>query len=458
MLLPFLNPMSGDAPALIDDHSQHWCSYNELSERGLAWSQRLSGEKSLVLLAPRNRIDDIACLLGALASGHAVALIDPAISKSRLAVLASEYAPDFIIFPQDGRLIVEGQANGKNDIATDNALLLSTSGSTGSPKFARLSLHSLASNAHAIARSLSIDSGDSASGHLQIHYSYGLSVLTSHLISGASVVLTETSFTDGRFWKSFRDRPIAQLPGVPFHYEMMLKLGLQRLPLQNVKVLTQAGGFLGLEARKKLWQFMDERGGRFHVMYGQTEAAPRMTTLAHEQFPEAPLSVGVALDGGAIEIHDERGAACNMGVPGIVRYRGPNVMLGYAANRSDLALGDTQGGCLETGDLGWLDAKGRLTLTGRAKRFGKIYGLRVGLDEVERLLSGIAKFVVLQRSENELDLVTETSVSEQVVADARNLLKQQFNIPVSVYRFHFVKAIAYSARNKIDYAAVEKML
>lgn len=458
MLVPFLNPSAGDMPALIDDHSEEWCSYNELSERGLAWAQRLSGEKSLVLLAPRNRIDDIACLLGALASGHAVALVDPAISDGRLAVLVSEYAPDFIIFPKDGQLVVEGQANSKDDIDTDNALLLSTSGSTGSPKFARLTLRSLISNAHAIARSLSISTGDTGSGHLHVHYSYGLSVLTSHLVAGASVVLTETSFTESRFWKSFRDRPITQLPGVPFHYEMMLKLGLQRLPLQNVKVLTQAGGFLDIEARKKLWQFMSERGGRFHVMYGQTEAAPRMTTLAHEHFPEAPQSVGVALDGGAIEIHDEHGALCDIGVPGFVRYRGPNVMLGYAVNRSDLALGDTQNGVLETGDLGWLDAKGRLTLTGRAKRFGKVYGLRVGLDEVEKLLHGIAKFVVMQRSENELDLVTESPVSDEIVTDARNLLKQHFNIPASVYRFHFIEAIAYTARNKIDYAAMEEML
>jgi acyl-coenzyme A synthetase/AMP-(fatty) acid ligase len=458
MLVPFLNPSAGEMPALIDDHSEGWCSYNELSERGLAWARRLSGAKSLVLLAPRNRVDDIACVLGALASGHAVALIDPAISKDRLAVLILEYAPDFIIFPKNGQLVVEGQANSKEDIAADNALLLSTSGSTGSPKFARLTLQSVISNAHAIAQSLLISPDDTGSGHLQVHYSYGLSVLSSHLVVGASVALTETSFTDGRFWRSFRDRPITQLPGVPFHYEMMLKLGLRRLPLENVNVLTQAGGFLDVEARQMLWQFMNERGGRFHVMYGQTEAAPRMTTLAHEQFPEAPQSVGVSLDGGAIEIHDEHGALCDIGVPGIVRYRGPNVMLGYAVNRSDLALGDTQNGMLETGDLGWLDSKGRLTLTGRAKRFGKVYGLRVGLDEVERLLSGISKFVVMQRSENELDLITESPVSDEIVTDARNHLKQHFNIPASVYRFHFIEAIAYTARNKVDYAAMEKML
>jgi acyl-coenzyme A synthetase/AMP-(fatty) acid ligase len=385
-------------------------------------------------------------------------LVDPTISNSRLAVILSEYTPDFIIFPKDGRLVVEGQASNKGDIAAENALLLSTSGSTGSPKFARLTLPNLIVNARAIARTLSISPSDSASGHLQVHYSYGLSVLTSHLVAGASVVLTETSFTDSRFWKSFRDRPVTQLPGVPFHYEMMLKLGLERLPLQSVKVLTQAGGFLDVEARKTLWQFMNDHGGRFHVMYGQTEAAPRMTTLAHEQFPEAPQSVGVALDGGAIEIHDEHGALCDIGVPGIVRYRGPNVMLGYAANRSDLALGDTQNGILETGDLGWLDAKGRLTLTGRAKRFGKVYGLRVGLDEVERLLSSISKFVVIQRSENELDLITESPFSDEIITDARILLKQNFNIPGSVYRFHFNQAIAYTERNKIDYAVMEKIL
>ena len=458
MLVPFLKPSASDMPALIDDQSDQWCSYKELSERALVWAGRLSGPKSLVLLAPRNQIDDIACFLGAITAGHAVALIDPAISSSRLSELIAEYAPDLIIMPKDGRLILEGHANSNNDIAAANAVLLSTSGSTGSPKFARLTLQNLTSNAHAIARSLSINPGDCGAGHLQVHYSYGLSVLTSHLVVGASVVLTEASFTDSRFWKLFRNRPITQLPGVPFHYEMMIKLGLQRLPIQNVRVLTQAGGFLHLEARKKLWQFMDDRGGRFHVMYGQTEAAPRMTTLAHEQFLEAPQSVGIALDGGKIEVHDEHGVMCGIGVPGSVRYRGPNVMLGYAVNRADLILGDTQNGILETGDLGWLDAQGRLTLTGRAKRFGKVYGLRVSLDEIERLLSDVGNFVVMQRQENQLDLVTERPSLEKKIAGAQILLKQHFNIPANAYKFHSVEAFAYTARNKIDYAAMEKML
>jgi acyl-coenzyme A synthetase/AMP-(fatty) acid ligase len=459
MLLPFLNITASDAPALIDDGASAWCSYGQLEASAENWSKILTGPKSLVLFSIENKVDHVSCLLGALGAGHSVALIDPSISEERMAALKLAYEPDFVICSDaSGALQLQGQANQRSDIHADNSVLLSTSGSTGSPKFVRLSLQNLISNAQAIANVLDIRPEESGSGHLQLHYSFGLSVLTSHLTAGASVVLTDRSFTDSQFWKVFRERPISHLPGVPFHHEMMLKLGLQRLPLSSVRVLTQAGGFLNVEARTSLWQFMEDRGGRFHVMYGQTEAAPRITTLEHDQFTSAPNSVGTALEGGKIQILDEAGQLCSLGVSGLVCYRGPNVMLGYATCRDDLKSGDMQGGTLETGDIGYLDSEERLILTGRAKRFGKAYGLRIGLDEVERLLAPIGKFVALQRTENTLDLIAESEPSDTLVKQARACLTTNFNIPASVYRFHFTEQLYYTARGKIDYGVVEAML
>lgn len=459
MPLSLLNIVDDAAPALIDDDATEWCSYGQLRASVQTWSEKLSGPKSLILFSIENRVNHVACLLGALDAGHAVALVDPSMSDERMAALKLGYEPDCVITSDmSGALQLQGRPSPRQAIHQDNSLLLSTSGSTGSPKFVRLSLQNLISNAHAIANALDIKSAESGLGHLQLHYSFGLSVLTSHLIAGASVVLTQRSFTDSQFWRGFRERPISHLPGVPFHHEMMLKLGLQRLPLSSVRVLTQAGGFLNVEARTKLWQFMEEQGGRFHVMYGQTEAAPRIATLAHEQFPDAPNSVGTSLQGGKIQIVDEAGQLCSQGVNGLVRYVGPNVMLGYATSRQDLTSGDVLGGVLETGDIGFLDSKERLILTGRTKRFGKAYGLRVGLDEVEQLLAPIGKFVVVQRKENTLDLIVEAKLSESLVERARACLAKNFNIPATVYRFHFTDQFSYTVRGKIDYGAMEAKL
>ena len=140
---------------------------------------------------------------------------------------------------------------------------------------------------------------------------------------------------------------------------------------------------------------MQETGARFHVLYGQTEAAPRMTTLHHDDFPFAPELVGTPLPGCRIEI-DDPAPDCH----GEVFFHGPNVMLGYAESREDLARGDDLGGRLRAGDIGVLDDSGRLTVTGRTNRVRKLYGLRIDLDEVERFTSRLASTAVTQTGDD----------------------------------------------------------
>src|SRR4029077_8992406 len=84
--------------------------------------------------------------------------------------------------------------------------------------------------------------------------------------------------------------------------------------------------------------------------------------------------------------------------PGVgeVVYRGPNVMWGYADSAEDLCRGDELGGQLRTGDLGYLDAEGLLFITGRSARVGKLFGLRVSLDEVEEMVRERGPAAVIQ--------------------------------------------------------------
>jgi len=240
---------------------------------------------------------------------------------------------------------------------------------------------------------------------------------------------------------------------VPFHFQMMQKLRYQRLDLPDLRSLAQAGGYLDVDSRRAAHDYIGARGGRFYVMYGQTEASPRLTTLAHHEFPHAPASVGLALPGGRLEIlnPDEKGQ-------GEVVYHGPNVMMGYAETRADLVRGDDHQGRLETGDIGFLDSAGRLTLTGRSKRFGKVYGLRVNLDEVEKLTNGLCESVVTQRGDA-LQIFYVTSKFpdtdnrlEQALA-AR--LTERYRIPSKAYDIRPIDAIPRTDRGKVDYQAIE---
>ena len=97
---------------------------------------------------------------------------------------------------------------------------------------------------------LKINVSDRGLAHLDFHYSYGLSVVTSHLAVGASLGFPTGKFTDRAFWDDLRKLEATHLPGVPFHYEMMNRLGIRRLKIPSVTVMTQAGGRLSLNVTK----------------------------------------------------------------------------------------------------------------------------------------------------------------------------------------------------------------
>lgn len=453
--IPLLAAGFGPEPALQDDDGGAWVSYDALRRLAQEWADRLNGPRGLAFLYICNDVANVAALLGALAAGHAVALFDPNLPAESRARLEACYLPDWLIEP-GAQQVVRGPLNPEPaSLDPALALLLSTSGSTGSPKLVRLTLAAVEANAAGIADVLAIRPDDVAAGHLPLHYSYGLSVLTSHLCRGARVRLTERGLMQREFWPSLRDAGVTHFPGVPFHYHMLAKLGFARLGLGSLRTMTQAGGALDVAMRRQAHAFMSERGGAFYVLYGQTEAAPRMATLQHDDFPLAEGSVGTALPGCRFEIlePDENNS-------GEVVFHGPNVMLGYAEARPDLALGDTLKGRLQTGDIGWLDDAGRLYLTGRAKRFGKVYGLRVNLDELEREASAITPAAVIQAGEGVRVFIASLGDEASDAAQSQRLLDHllsRFTIPRVGYAFCSIEAIPHTERGKIDYAALENL-
>ncbi|MEU4155817.1 AMP-binding protein [Actinoplanes sp. NPDC026670] len=259
------------------------------------------------------------------------------------------------------------------DVHPDLALLLTTSGSTGDPKLVRLSWSAVLANAGQVADSLGVTGDDVAITTLPLFYSYGLSVLHSHLLRGATVVLERAGIMQKDFWAAIDEHRVTSLAFVPSQYEMLRRLRFDPARYPSVRTLTQAGGRLRTDLVTDFASRMDAVGGRMFVMYGQTEAGPRMACLPPDRLTDRLGSVGRAMPGGAFAIEDDE-----------VVYRGPNVMMGYAETAADLTRGDDLAGVLYTGDLGRLDEEGFLYLTGRLKRMAKVFGVRINLDDVER--------------------------------------------------------------------------
>lgn len=456
--LPLLGFADASARCLRDDTSE-WLSVSAVTELAFKWRDRLPRTKSLVFLYIPNTVSGVVALLGALAAGHAVALLDPKLPEKARKTLEQLYLPEIVITEASlaSGYVAPDRPQNCGPIGTLNAILLSTSGSTGSPKFVRHSLFAITANADSIADVLDIQPSEVGCGHLPLHYSYGLSVFTSHMRRGAPVMLTELAITDRAFWARARQEEIAHLPGVPFHFQTLHRLGFRRLGLSKLRVLTQAGGALDVGTRHAAHNHMTAIGGRFHVMYGQTEAAPRITTLSHDDFTIAPASVGTALPGGEIKIVSDHGEELNSGEQGNVVYYGPNVMLGYAESRKDLESEDVNHGRLETGDIGMLDDAGRLTLAGRAKRQAKVFGLRVNLDELERIVGENGDVAVIEHQQSIIVFYKEDE-KNNASQFLLSTLTAHTNLPISIFRFLPIEALPKTTRGKTDYQALEGYL
>jgi len=472
LTLAFLRRPASPELALIEADTGETLTYAELEGALVDAGRQLSpgqppasapaSEKALVFLFCRNELSAVLLYLTAIEQGHAVALLDADLDAGLKAQLLERYRPRFAWFPEgsplpERRAQVSPWRNGHclrfevagATIHPDLALLSSTSGSTGSPRFVRSSRRAVEANAAAIAQGLGLSPADRAISSLPVFYAYGLSVLNSHLQAGASVVLSNAGAVERRFWDTIRTHQCSSFAGVPYTYQMLSRLGFENFDVPSLRVLTQAGGRLEPQLVRRFHELMSARGGRMFVMYGQTEAVARVAILPSERLPEKLGSVGLALPGGELCIDVE--AAPPGSPPGVgeVVYRGPNVMMGYADGAADLARGDELGGELRTGDLGYLDADGMLFITGRIKRMGKLFGLRINLDDVENLVRERGPAAVIEGKER---LLVFCAFGDASLLDGlQRELAARLRVHRSGFEFRRVSELPTLASGKVDY-------
>jgi acyl-coenzyme A synthetase/AMP-(fatty) acid ligase len=399
--VPFARNLAaqGDRIALIT--TDRTITYRDLADRVEQVVARLGPTRRLVLLVGANTVDAIVVYLAALAAGHPLLLV-PGDKPDAIAALIDAYRPDVVARPAGGLArwdVEECRTGSGHTIHPDLALLLSTSGSTGSPKLVRLSHTNVQANAASIATYLGIRDTDRAATTMPMHYCYGLSVINSHLLRGAGLILTDLSVADACFWDQFRAAAGTSFAGVPYTFDLLDRVGFAEMSLPHLRYVTQAGGRLAPERVVRFAEIGRRNGWDLFVMYGQTEATARMAYLEPDLALERPQSIGTAIPGGSFRL-DPLPDRPDADVGELV-YAGPNVMLGYAESESDLRLGRTIDE-LCTGDIARRTSDGLYELVGRRTGFAKILGMRVDTRRVESMLERLGIAVACVGGDDEL--------------------------------------------------------
>ncbi|WP_454789484.1 AMP-binding protein [Mycolicibacterium lutetiense] len=435
----------GDRIAVVTETQQ--VSYSTLADLVSQTVAALGPDPSLVLLEAHNDLPTLVHYLGALAGGQ-VSLPVPAGADHR--AILQTYSPDTVV---DAAGIHHRRVRSTHRLHEDLALLMSTSGSTGSPKLVRLSYTNLASNAAAIAEYLSISETDRAATTLPMSYCYGLSVINSHLIRGATVILTDRSVVDDKFWELFVRHRATTFAGVPHTFELLDRIGFDAMDLPHLRYVTQAGGQMAPDRVRRFAALGLRRGWQLFVMYGATEATARMAYLPPELALSHPETIGRPIPGGSLSIRP--GDAWPDGTGELV-YRGANVMLGYAQRPEDLALGATVEE-LRTGDIARCTPDGLYEIIGRSSRFVKLFGLRIDLDRVQAALAEHGVTALCTEGSDAL-AVAALGIGNATADEVQRLTATVAGVPVSAVRAVTVPELPRLVSGKPDYPAVRALV
>ena len=460
-----------DNTAVITDKGER-LTYGELDAQAAKFAEAVK-DKGLLICLCENRLGSLVGYVGCLKFQIPIVLLDGGKEAGSIKNLVEIYQPEYLwllenrVGDYEGERVYEyanyvllrmqyAQEIEKPEINPELALCLTTSGSTGSPKFVRLSQENVKANAEQIAEYLEIDENERPVTVLPSYYSYGVSVINSHLIKGATLLMTEGTIAQREFWIFMKENQATSISGVPYTYEMLKMLRFFRMDLPYLKTMTQAGGKLNKDIAKEYIEFAQSKGKRFFVMYGQTEATARMSYLPLEHALDKYASIGIAIPRGKFSLIDVNGNAIEESdVDGELVYEGPNVSLGYAECRADLAKGDENHGVLHTGDVARRDADGYYYITGRMKRFVKVWGNRCNLDATEQLVKAITTSCACVGVDDKITIfVTEPGLEDAIV----KLLVEKTGFNNRAFTVKVIDAIPVKSSGKIDYQTMQSMI
>ena len=464
------NPLFKERIAIIDTTNNN-LTYDDLYAHSDMIASKVP-RRSLVFCFCQNVAGAIVGYFSFLSNNIVPVLLDMHMEDELAKNLIATYRPSFLYIPQAMKekygnftcileqydyCLLKTNFGVEHNLYAELALLLTTSGSTGSPKFVRQSYSNIQANAESIAQYLELNETERPITTLPMNYTYGLSIINSHLLVGATILMTDFSLMEKGFWEFFKREEATSFGGVPYTYEILKKLRFFRMEMPSLRTMTQAGGKLSPELHKEFAEYAKEQGKKFVVMYGQTEATARMAYLPAERSLEKYGSMGIAIPGGRFTLVDVEGQPIiEPDITGELIYEGPNVTLGYAECLEDLEKGDERHGRLVTGDMAKMDEDGFFYIVGRKKRFLKIYGNRVNLDEVERMLK--TKFDAYDFAcggEDDRLFVFVTTPDDNVKAEIKKFLAEKTGLNQKAFIVQYIEQIPKNEAGKTLYVKLE---
>jgi len=441
----------------------NYISFGELDKQSDKLAKKFN-KKNLAFLICENEIESILFYLSYLKNKCVLVLLEKNITEFNLNSLIKKYEPKYIFKNKKNKikcknftkkeiflnyLIFENKNKLNINIHKNLKILISTSGTTGNPKYVKLSEQNLSSNINSIIAYLKLNKHDSTITTLPMNYVYGLSIINTHLFVGGKIILNDFSVIDRKFWELAANHKITNINGVSYLYEIMDKIKFLNKDLSYVKFFTHAGGKINKQLQKKLIDFCIKNKKKIFFMYGAAEATARMGYVPWEYAKKKIGSIGIAIKGGRFWLENKKKQKImKKNKIGELFYSGKNVFSGYANNFHDLSTINNLD-ILNTGDFAKKDEDGFYFLLGRSDKFVKIQGNRLNLEDIERYTSNFGvKSVCKLNKQNKISIFIEKNIDERMLLDE---IKNRVTVHPSNFIIKKIKKFPLNKNFKISY-------
>ena len=445
---------------------------NQLTYGGLrefaGQAGQMMPQRSLLFLLVENNVGGIAWTIGNICAGNVPLILNAHLDEQLYKSLYDLYQPPFVCvpdsmterYPYEALISCYGYTLMRTrkeacPMHNDLSHLLPTSGSTGSPKLVRHKYENIEAAALNISTFFELTEEERPLMVLPLYYTMGLSMVFSHLSVGATLLITNQSMTDRGFWQFIKEQQATSFTGVPYSYEILNLMRFFRMNLPDLTLLTQGGGRMPKELNLKFAEWCCDNGKKWIATYGQSECTARMAWLPPKWAVEKVGSIGIAVPNAELSLIDMDGnPITSPNTEGEMCYRGKNVTMGYALSREDLLKGDERHGFIRTGDLAYFDEDSCYYIVGRMGRFLKLFGMRVGLDECERIIK--EKYPNLEcacvgTDEKMLVYLTDEKYKDPVKEELVSRLK----LVATSFEVRIIKEIPKNEAGKTLYAKLE---